>query len=688
MNVEKIGFLAWYRFDDIASIKTRNKLKIFYEYVIKNIERNINGNGGIAGRNIYIDLLDIPVPYDIGKEVYSEKLASSPSLLFAKGPGVFCGIGDKKDAYIKTVESASRLLFSNSFNSKNNIKLLENNINLGTNPEKTNSTTADLFVRNKIFFDADRLFHFANIGPNSPIREKEKELLKKNIFLNYMDKEEDLIFENIEVKMLEALKDSTNKDILSIGAMPTELKNNVFNVCKKHNFPLKIFVSSHDNTSSFDYSDMPFAPIFQVSPNFDIYLKMEQFIEDSGHTFDISEKHLINNSFWQFEIPYLIKHVTEKNHLSLYQGQEVDFIKNIKSGLNKIDGNEEIFVGTSINYAFKDQKNTLRKRLMVQALSSKVNPSLPLYIYHHEQLVLEDDEYKTIQVTYIYLDVLRITNISIEEETFSCDMYLDVISKEPDPIKSLRFNNLSTLNTNYVVNEISTHIDPVNEFISTRYHVSGNFTFHAIASNYPFDSQYLYLAITTQHGVLQPIPEELIDIDFDLNGWEIINVQSGILRSKNYLSKSSTLERIAKVEEEVRIGWLIKRSSSMTVLKIGIPLFFLGILVYYTLFLPTDQLADSMAYLTTAFLSSIALYFSTERPQPLVMTTIDHIFAFFYFMTGGSMLLVIIAKFLPAIYSFLILPLRFIIPLALIGFFVYLHRRIKAKKFKPNLLRS
>ena len=117
MNVEKIGFLAWYRFDDIASIKTRNKLKIFYEYVIKNIERNINGNGGIAGRNIYIDLLDIPVPYDIGKEVYSEKLASSPSLLFAKGPGVFCGIGDKKDAYIKTVESASRLLFSNSFNS-------------------------------------------------------------------------------------------------------------------------------------------------------------------------------------------------------------------------------------------------------------------------------------------------------------------------------------------------------------------------------------------------------------------------------------------------------------------------------------------------------------------------------------------------------------------------------------------
>jgi len=686
--MKKIGFLAWYRFDDIESQKTREKLKFFYKYTIKNIEEDINNNGGIAGKDIYIDLLDVPVPFDHGNDLYSKKLISSPSILFAKGPAIFCGIGDKKDAYLKIVESDTRLLFSDTFNAQSDINLLQNNINLGTAPEKINSITGDIFERNKTFFNAERLFHFANIGPNSPLRAREKELLEKNIFLNFLDKEEDLVFEVIEAKMLDALKDSTNKDVLSIGAMPTKLKNNVFNVCKKHNFPLKIYISSSANTSSFDFSDMLFAPIFQVSPNFDIYLKMEQFIEDSGQLFDISEKHIINDDFYQFEIPYLIKHVVEKNHISLHQSKEVDFIQNIKSGLNKIDGNEEIFVGTSINYAFEDQKNILRKRLMVQALSSKVNPSLPLYIYHHEQLVLEDDEYKTIQVTYIYLDVLRITNISIEEETFSCDMYLDVISKEPDPIKTLRFNNLSTLNTNYVVNEISTHIDSVTEFISTRYHISGNFTFHAIASNYPFDSQYLYLAITTQHGILQPIPEELIDTDFDLNGWEIMNVQSGTLRSKNYLSKSSTLERIAKVEEEVRIGWLIKRSSSMTVLKIGIPLFFLGILVYYTLFLPTDQLSDSMAYLTTAFLSSIALYFSTERPQPLVMTTIDHIFAFFYLMTGGSMLLVIIAKFLPAIYSFLILPLRFIIPLALIGFFVYLHRRIKAKKFKPNLLRS
>ena len=170
------------------------------------------------------------------------------------------------------------------------------------------------------------MFHFANIGIKSPVRLREEELLEKNIFLNFIDKEKDLIFEELEAKMLEALKDSTNKDMLSIGAMNTKLKTNVFNVCKKHNFPLKILFTNTANTSSFNFSDMPFAPIFQVNPNFDIYLKMEQFLEDSDQAFDISEKHLINDNFYQFEIPYLIKHVTEKHHISLSEGMEVDFI--------------------------------------------------------------------------------------------------------------------------------------------------------------------------------------------------------------------------------------------------------------------------------------------------------------------------------------------------------------------------
>ena len=57
----KIGFLAWNRLDDIASKGTRRKIKNFYKYTIQTIEKDINRNGGIAGKNIFIDFLDVPV---------------------------------------------------------------------------------------------------------------------------------------------------------------------------------------------------------------------------------------------------------------------------------------------------------------------------------------------------------------------------------------------------------------------------------------------------------------------------------------------------------------------------------------------------------------------------------------------------------------------------------------------------
>ncbi|SVE08049.1 uncharacterized protein METZ01_LOCUS460903, partial [marine metagenome] len=229
------------------------------------------------------------------------------------------------------------------------------------------------------------------------------------------------------------------------------------------------------------------------------------------------------------------------------------------------------------------------------------------------------------------------------------------------------------------------------DLLSSRYYITGNFDFNAIASNYPFDNQFIYLSVTVlaqdKNGVLQPVPEEFIDKDFIIDGWEIRKTQSGILRQKNWISQSSKLERQAKIAEEIRVGWEIKRSNSMTVLKIGIPLFFLFILVYYTLFLPLENLSTSIGYLTTAFLSSIALYFSTERPQPLSMTTVDLIFAFFYFVTGISIISVIFAEFFPYIYTISLGVMRILVPMSLIGFVAFLIARIRSKKFKPSLLK-
>ena len=76
----------------------------------------------------------------------------------------------------------------------------------------------------------------------------------------------------------------------------------------------------------------------------------------------------------------------------------------------------------------------------------------------------------------------------------------------------------------------------------------------------------------------------------------------------------------------------------MTLFKILLPLSFLLALTYYSIFVPIDDLGNSISILTTVFLASIALYFSTERPQPLSMTIVDLIFASFYSITGLSLI--------------------------------------------------
>jgi hypothetical protein len=156
-------------------------------------------------------------------------------------------------------------------------------------------------------------------------------------------------------------------------------------------------------------------------------------------------------------------------------------------------------------------------------------------------------------------------------------------------------------------------------------------------------------------------------------------------RKKSWVALSEDLARIPKINEEVRIGWELQRASSMTLLKIGIPLSFLFVLVYYTLYLPTSESSTALGYLTTAFLSSIALYFSTERPQPLSMTTIDVVFAFFYLISGVSLLMIIFSEFNPDLYEFFIYPLRVLLPISIIGLMLFIKARLKSSKYKPSI---
>ena len=77
--------------------------------------------------------------------------------------------------------------------------------------------------------------------------------------------------------------------------------------------------------------------------------------------------------------------------------------------------------------------------------------------------------------------------------------------------------------------------------------------------------------------ILQPIPLELVDDEFDINEWNIVNAFSGIKYKKNFLYKDTDLKKTVTVSTENRLGLTLKRKNTATLFKIGIPMFFFNI---------------------------------------------------------------------------------------------------------------
>ena len=108
---------------------------------------------------------------------------------------------------------------------------------------------------------------------------------------------------------------------------------------------------------------------------------------------------------------------------------------------------------------------------------------------------------------------------------------------------------------------------------------------------------------------------------------------------------------------------------------------FLIFLVYYTTFSTYAESGSSIGILTTTFLSSIALYFSVEKPEPKKMTIVDLIFIWFYIVNGITVVTCGIASSLSENIFYLSNSiLKALIPLSLISMGVYLLKRIRRSR--------
>ena len=404
------------------------------------------------------------------------------------------------------------------------------------------------------------------------------------------------------------------------------------------------------------------------------------FDHDPSH----SQKTLVLDSVYRLEIPLLINEAINKIR------KEDDISKitlaKIKEKILTFDGKSDLFIGKKLIYGFdNDAKNIFKDSFAyVFPNSLQIKDYEIPKIYYPTQISSIDDEIISKNVIFTYIDLLSASNIDIKTKSWTAEFHLDIVSEEVEPMRLIEFTNLSSVQSKSEIRKIWERKSSKDKSITTRYHIVANFSYFALADNYPFDWQCIYIGLRPTDGnksILQPIPYEFIDNDFEINEWKIEKSFSGIKNRKNYIYNDADLQRNVIALSENRIGWVVKRKNTATLLKIGIPIFFLFFLVYYSAFLSFEDSKQTIGTLTTTFLSAIALYFSVEKPEPKKMTIIDIIFIWFYLLNGITIILFGLSGFISQdVYNFISNAMKLLIPVSLIGLVSYLFKRVKKNR--------
>lgn len=321
-----------------------------------------------------------------------------------------------------------------------------------------------------------------------------------------------------------------------------------------------------------------------------------------------------------------------------------NFISKLDESINSYNGINDIFAGEFGTLSFRNRKN-------IETINSicRVPPALTKYesennrtnILYPFQLLKLEDKIKTIDVHFAYIDILNIHFIDIQTSVWGVELNLELISKLKDPITTIIFKNLSNTNYYFKSELISESSSDDDGFITTIYNLTANFSFDASATYYPFDLQDVFIEYALKDndlGILQPVPNGQLDWDFKIEGWTLKRPYSTLKRVKNYLKIGTNLKKEVELKKISRYGLLLKRHEPANLIKSLAPLSFLTLICYYCLLVPIDQIYNTIIFLITIFLAGIALYFSSDRPQPLSFSLIDKMFQFFYTIVGINIL--------------------------------------------------
>ena len=619
--------------------------------------------------NLKIDFLHIPKGEE-GVALLNNKLVSYTNPVFTNGHS----IPKYNPLIVENIKDKSFFYFPQNVSSANYDKFEESVKKRIFKVGRADQPAKLAFIDNEIKKHSSSKVYFFH----QELRLYEKMLTNHNDdknFTSFSFKDFDETTADEKVKTI--LKDLKSEDLLVLDLNLSRFKY-VFNYLINNNLQNKVINTFGSIENRFEKISFN---LIQLVGNHGIpSVSIEDLMSKIyGENVTPTDKALLLDSTFRLEIPILAFQTLKKCINSGITNIEDQYILETLLSFNN---DSDVFVGKRIQYGFnQSNENILKENYAYTFPNSLQNEKFKIpKILHPTQFSTVNGKIQQFNTVYNYIDILRITNIDIKEKTWTAEFYLDLVSQSDEPLDQVIFNNLSSTNDKFSSKEIWRRKDD-DDYNTVRYYIVANFDFLAIADNYPFDWQSVYISMTLKDNskhILQPIPLELVDDEFDINEWHIENAFSGIKYKKNFLYKDTDLKKTVTVSSENRLGWTLRRKNTATLFKIGIPMFFLTFLVYYSVFLGFDKSGESIGILTTTFLSAIALYFSVEKPEPKKLTIIDIIFIWFYIVNGFTITAFSLSSLITEkIHYYTSGFLKFIIPISLISIAIYLYKRVQ-----------
>lgn len=256
---------------------------------------------------------------------------------------------------------------------------------------------------------------------------------------------------------------------------------------------------------------------------------------------------------------------------------------------------------------------------------------------------VKDGSFRRIGTYYLDIDLISADRVEDSEKTFFASFYLSLRNAGGAAIEQIEFTN-AYLDPRTGGRQITVEVlhpggtsDAYPEAMKI-YKVSGRFVFDPRLEDYPFDTQRFSIDLQPRRGdapfIIQPPPVDLRDGDVETDGWYVVGSYVGTDEDFVPALDAFTHEPSVVPFYKASYVWLMKRQTTDYYLRVVVPLAFILIVAYLSIFIPLSHFEAIVTIQVTALLSAVALYLSLPQLDSDSATLSDRIFVFNYMMVS------------------------------------------------------